>query len=91
MDMTEEEQEAARLAKVAKMEEEIREKEEEITTAKLAAETMYRGMGVAPGEENQRSRRRQEIHWDYDHKVIFETCNHGSRVQNFGERERERA
>jgi len=69
MDMTAEEQEAARLAKVAKMEEEIREKEEEITTAKLAAETMYRGMGVAPGEENVRTRRRQEIHWDYDHKA----------------------
>ena len=69
MPMTAEEQEAARLAKQAKLEEEIREKEEEITTAKLAAETMYRGMGVEPGEENSRSRRRQEIHWDYDHKV----------------------
>ncbi|CAG5108743.1 Oidioi.mRNA.OKI2018_I69.chr1.g3933.t1.cds [Oikopleura dioica] len=69
MPMTAEEQEAARLAKQAKLEEEIREKEEEITTAKLAAETMYRGMGVEPGEENSRSRRRQEIHWDYDHKA----------------------
>lgn len=69
MPMTPEEQEAARLAKQAKLEEDIQEKQEEINTAKLAAETMYRGMGVDPGEENIRNRRRQEIHWDYDHKA----------------------
>ena len=49
---------------------EIEEKQAEIDRAKQAAETMFLGTNMPgdPGEPREATRRRQEIHWDYDKK-----------------------
>ena len=51
---------------------EIEEKQAEIDRAKQAAETMFLGTNTQgdPGEPREATRRRQEIHWDYDKKGL---------------------
>ena len=57
-------------AKKEAIRKEIEEKQAEIDRAKQAAETMFLGTNMPgdPGEPREATRRRQEIHWDYDKK-----------------------
>jgi len=71
LDMTEEELEVRKKEKKETIRKEIEEKQAEIDRAKQAAETMFLGTN-APGEAGaprEATRRRQEIHWDYEKKA----------------------
>ena len=53
------------------MKKEIEEKQAEIERAKVAAETMFSGLGSSATDGTEPQRRRQEIHWDYDKKGLY--------------------
>ena len=55
------------------MKKEIEEKQAEIERAKVAAETMFSGLGGGATDGTEPQRRRQEIHWDYDKKGLYWT------------------
>merc|ERR1712130_872031 len=67
--------------KKAKLEKDLTDKQEEIQRAKFAAETMYRGMNAAGVDGN--TRRRQEIHWDYEKKAEPEVMAGKNGVNKF--------
>lgn len=69
LDMTQEEVDAKRQARREAMKKEIEEKQAEIERAKVAAETMFSGLGGSAMDGTEPQRRRQEIHWDYDKKA----------------------
>ena len=53
------------------MKKELEEKQAEIERAKVAAETMFSGLGGGATDGTEPQRRRQEIHWDYDKKGLY--------------------
>ena len=60
-----------RQARREAMKKEIEEKQAEIERAKVAAETMFSGLGSSATDGTEPQRRRQEIHWDYDKKGLY--------------------
>ena len=57
------------------MKKELEEKQAEIERAKVAAETMFSGLGGGATDGTEPQRRRQEIHWDYDKKGLYITMS----------------